>query len=101
MKKKEEGHMGSPCNTHASTTPHTRTHPSTPLTLFEGLFQQQWLQAGVQLFTNILNQDWSPKLNTVLQCAHVVWVGELHYLKVVLPLRVLHPLVSLPLRVNH
>ena len=88
--------MGSPCNAH------TLTHiPPHPLTLFECLFKQQWLQAGVQFLTDILNQDRSPKLNTVLQCAHVVWVGELHYLKVVLPLRVFHPLVGLALRVDH
>ena len=83
---------------HIHTHTHTLTHT---LTLFKCLFEQQGLQTGVQLLPDVLDQDGGAKLDAVLQCAHVVWVGELYYLQVAPPLRVLHPLVGLALRVDH
>ena len=42
--------------------------------LFEGLFEQQWLQERVQLLPHILQQNRSPKLNAVLQSPCIVGV---------------------------
>ena len=58
---------------HVLPQPHI-AHPA----LLEGLLEQQWLQQRVQFFSNILQQDWSPELDAVLQSAGVVGVRELY-----------------------
>ena len=81
---------------------HTHIHSAHTLcTLFEGLFEQEWFQRGVQFFPYILNEDWSPKLNAILQSSDVVRLCQFHHTQPALSLHVLDPLVGLPLWVYH
>eukprot|EP00955_Chlamydomonas_euryale_P005025 53594-Chlamydomonas_euryale.AAC.1 len=104
-------HTGAlPANTAALPAPATPLHPITPphllsrhvhTHLLEQLFQQQRLQAGVELLADILQQHRDAKLDGVLERAHVVAVGELDDAQVGRRLHLLHPLVGLRLRVDH
>ncbi len=48
----------------------SRSHPTAALTpRLEDLLEQEGLQGGVQLLCNILQQDWKPELDGILQRA--------------------------------
>lgn len=64
-------------------------------TLLECLLQQQWFQERVQFFSNILEENRSSKLDTVLQGSSIVRVREFDHRQLVWAFHVLNPLVGL------
>ena len=71
------------------------------LTLFKGLFQQQGLQGGVHLLSDVFQQTGLTEDDAVLQLPHVVGIRQLDDHQLQFFLHVLHPAIGLPLRVDH
>ena len=70
-----------------------------PALLEHGL-EQQRLERGVELLSNVLEQHWRAELNGVLELAHEIAVRELHHHEVMRLLHSANPLVRLSLRVD-
>ena len=51
--------------------------------LFESLFEEEWLQDGVNLLPNVLQENRSPKLDAVLESSDKVAVCEFDDVEVV------------------
>ena len=68
--------------------------------LFESLFEEEWLQDWVNLLPNVFQENRSSKLDAVLERSDKVAVCEFYDVEVVQFLHVFDPLVGLALRVN-
>ena len=69
--------------------------------LLEQLLEEQRLECGVELLADVLEEHGLAVLDRGLERAQVVAVRQLEYVQIGRRLHRAHPLVRLPLRVNH
>jgi hypothetical protein len=70
------------------------------VTFDDNLLLKKWLDSGVHLFIDILNDDWVTHSDGSLENLKIISIGEFHDSYLFLLLHVLDPLVSLALWIN-